>query len=178
MPQFKSFEKNNLDLPWHYIPYIIKGTAYKIIIMPFIVFYRFPAYYFKACCIDCITYLIAFQTKQILSSYPLYFTCNSSLNTETPIASLSFNGIFSALHMHRSCRQPITISYVLVISVHIAEILQRTNITLVHFTFPSIFSASNVRNYWNRIIDCPKIMFYVRYLDKKKLFLWIWLLYA
>ena len=37
------------------------------------------------------------------------------------------------------------ISYVLVISVHIAEILQ-TNITVVHVTFPSIFAASNVRN--------------------------------
>ena len=46
----------------------------------------------------------------------------------------------------RSCRKPIIISYVLVISVYIAEILQRTNITVVHITFPSIFSASNVHN--------------------------------
>ena len=119
-------------------------------------------------CIDCITYSIAFQTKQTLSSFLLYFECNSSLNIETPTATLSFNCVFFALHMHRICRKPIIISYVLVISVHIAEILQWKNITAVHFTFPSIFSASNVRNNCNRIIDCPKIMFYVWYLDKKE----------
>ena len=37
-------------------------------------------------------------------------------------------------------------SYALVISVYIAEMLQRTIISVVHFTFLSIFAASNVRN--------------------------------
>ena len=54
--------------------------------MPIIVYFdRFPAYYVKGFfCTDCIIYSITFQTKQILSSYLLYFVCNSSLNTETP----------------------------------------------------------------------------------------------
>ena len=85
MLQVKSFEK--IILTSYDITYVtelrVPPIRSQLCLLPFI-FIGSLHNISTLVCIDCIAYLIAFQTKQILSSYLLFFVCHSSLNTETP----------------------------------------------------------------------------------------------
>ena len=110
--------------------------------------YRFPACYLK------IYLQWMFSTFSCLSNKanlkPLYFVVclqpYKYINPQIPPSTtLSFKCVFSILQIYKSCHNPIISSWMFVISVHIAEILQ-VQIFKFYFTFQNIFSASNVRN--------------------------------
>ena len=70
------------------------------------------------------------------------------------------NVSFSGLYMYKTCLKHILSKSHLVISVNMAETLQRTNTSKVLFLFQSIFehvTSVITDNFWHRPFDCPKI---------------------
>ena len=137
-----TFWKNNFDLLWHYIRYITKSTPYKIKILTVVVyFYSFPACYLK------IYLHWVFSTFNYLSNIanlkPLSFVvCLQQFvkQINPPSTTSSFKCVFSALQMYKSCHNPIITSWMLVISVHIAKILQVQIFKILFHLSEHIFS--------------------------------------
>ena len=144
-------KKNNVDLLWHYIRYITKSTPYKIKILTVVVyFYSFSVCYLKIYLhwvFSTFNYISNRANLKLLSFVVCLQQFVKQIKPQVRPYQLLYNNkcVFSALQMYKNCHNPIISSWMIVISVHIAEILQYKYLNL-YFTFQNIFSASNVPN--------------------------------